>query len=268
MGRIALDSRISEGTEDQLKQVTLQAFQDQATILRTAEVPQGTAPAKPGERVEAQPPGDQAAAVPFTRAQSTLVEAIQGFRSEPDKFKAMDKYAPVFETAILQADTAFNQRMPELVKDYEANKPAVEKAESEMSTAELAISASLRGISNPEHQKMAAVLALKYLQSAPEDRFEVDKVFAPFPEVANALKGMVAAQTNNEAILAKMVEWKSEATRLLDDRFKTRLVYGAAMDETGMSSRAQDMYKQAFGLMGQPVPKQLLPKRDPNIREA
>lgn len=298
MSRTALDlARISEGTEDQVAKVALQTFQDQINNLRAADMGASTTGmgANSGARADVMPaawrsadkgvasPGTDNAfnplekvagtpktrAIPLSRAQMSLLDAMKGFESAKNPFEGMEKYGQTFETAIRQADEDFTTKMTAMAKDYEANKPAVEKADKEMTDAETALTASLRGIKDPQERQAAATLALRYLMmSGDKSKIDLSKVFEPFPAVADALRQMNKASTDNSEILKKMTEWRTNTEALVMDRFMTRVAYGSALDSMGASTRAQEQYKAGFGVLGLPVPKQLLPKRNPSIREA
>lgn len=276
----ALDiSRITDGTENQVAKDTLQALQDHVTFIRTADNPQsqtGDRQAQAPSGDQAQAPGDQSppagdravTAKPLTRAQTTLMEAIQGFDKADNVVDGIVKFGPTFETAIKQADEDFTARMTEMSKDYEANKPAVERADAAMTSAEQGLTAAIKGIKNPEEQQMAAFFALEYLKrGADKSGIDVDKAFKSLPAVRDALKGINQARAEHEPILTKINDWRTNTAELMKDRFMTRVAYGAALDAAG-SPKAQDMYKEGFGIMGLEVPKALQPKKDPNIRQA
>ncbi len=296
MSRTALDlARISEGTEDQVAKVALQTFQDQITSLRAADMGGNLGRSNGTGRADIMPaawrteqgvatpgaddnfnPLEQVAgtpktrAIPLSRAQMSLLDAMKGFETAKNPFEGMKKFGPTFETAIKQADEDFTTKMTAMAKDYEASKPAVEKADKEMTAAETALSASLRGIKDPQDKQAAAALALQYMMLPDSDKakIDLDKVFKPYPEVAQALLARDKAATENAPILKKMDEWRTNTEALVMDKFMTRVAYGSALDSMGAGSRAQEQYKAGFGVLGLPVPKQLLPKRDPNIREA
>lgn len=297
MSRTALDlARMSEGTEDQVARVALQTFQDQINSLRAADGsgnpvtsgnsangrPEGMPAAWRTDKAVLAPTADQsmdvlenvagtpkARAIPLSRAQMSLLDAMKGFESAKNPFEGMQQYGKTFETAIKQADEDFTTKMTAMAKDYEASKPAVEKADKEMTDAETALSGSLRGIKDPQERQAAATLALQYLtMSGDKSKIDLNKVFEPFPAVAQALQQMDKAANDNRDVLKKMAEWRTNTEALVMDRFMTRVAYGSALDSMGASSRAQEQYKAGFGVLGLPVPKQLLPRRDPNIREA
>lgn len=270
MSRNALDlSRISEGTESQIAKVALQTLQDQVTQTRADEgysfvQNQGdqSLNGTPGRT-----PGD-AANGPMTRAQTTLVEAMKGFNTAKNGFEGIEKYGSMFETAIKQSDEDFTTRMTAMKAEYDKEKPQIDKADQAMEAAEQGVISTLRGMKG-EEQQIAAVMALEYMaRGGSKSGIKLDDAPEPYKAIAAALTEWDKVQTENAPILDKMKQWRATMQELVLDRFRTRVAYGAAMDYAGMSARAQEMYKEGFGMIGMEVPERLKPRKDPNIRQA
>jgi hypothetical protein len=195
-----------------------------------------------------------------TPAEKQFTDAVKEYQAAPDKGKAILQLGSKFDGAIKTADDDFNKTMESAMPEAKKLQPAYEAATAKVEEQQAKLQATFGKVPAGEQEKVSALVEA-YTKLGKNDgaiKTAIENGLNKYPGLIQGVKDLDAAA--NAPAIKQMDALETKVKRAMEDRIVTRAGYAELLEGNGMSSKAEDLLREAAKIMGVEVPEKQKPK--------